>query len=82
MPSDAWEARAVGFNVGEKYMDDNITFWSKCCADHVDQALRGDFNGAADNIVKDYLSVYGDETKWDDKELGITKYNAERTTAV
>lgn len=82
MPSDKWEARAVGYNVEEKYMDDNITFWSKCCADYVDQALRGDFKGAAANIVKDYLAVYGDETKWNDQELGITKYNAERTTAV
>lgn len=82
MPSDKWEARAVGYDVEEKYMDDNITFWSKCCADYVDQALRGDFKGAAANIVKDYLAVYGDETKWNDQELGITKYNAERTTAV
>ena len=63
-------------------MDDNITFWSKCCADHVDQALNGDPKGAADNIVKDYLAVYGDETKWNEEELGITKYNAERTTAI
>lgn len=82
MPSDKWEARAVGYDVEEKYMDDNITFWSKCCADYVDQALRGDFKGAAANIVKDYLAVYGDETKWNDQELGITKYNADRTTAV
>lgn len=82
MPSDNWEARAVGFNVSEKYMNDNITFWSKCCADHVDQALNGDPKGAAANIVKDYLAVYGDKTKWNEEELGITKYNAERTTAV
>ena len=82
MPSDKWEARAAGYDVGEKYMDDNITFWSKCCADYVEQALRGDFKGAAANIVRDYLAVYGDETKWNDQELGITKYNADRTTAV
>ena len=82
MPSDMWEARSVGFTVGEKYMDDNITFWSKCCADHVEQALRRDYKGAADNIVKDYLAVYGDETKWNEQELGITKYNADRKTAV
>lgn len=82
MPSDNWEASAAGFKVSEKYMNDNITFWSKCCADHVDQALRGDFEGAARNIVKDYLAVYGDADKWNDQELGITNYNAERTTAV
>lgn len=82
MPSDKWEARAVGYDVGEKYMDDNITYWSKCCADYVDQALSGDYAGAAKNIVRDYLAVYGDETKWNEEELGITKYNADRTTAV
>lgn len=82
MPSDAWEARSVGFKVDPKYMDDNITFWSKCCAKYVDQALNGNPEGAAANIRKEYLAVYGDEDKWNDQELGITKYNAERTIAV
>jgi len=82
MPSDCWEAASVGFDVGKQYMDDNITYWSKCCANYVDQALSGDYEGAAKNIRKDYLAVYGDETKWTEAELGITHYNAERTTAI
>lgn len=82
MPSDAWEARSVGFNVAQKYMDDNITFWSKCCAKYVNQALNGNPEGAAANIRKEYLAVYGDEYKWNDQEIGITKYNAERTIAI
>ena len=82
MPSDAWEARSVGFNVAQKYMDDNITFWSKCCAKYVNQALNGNAEGASANIRKEYLAVYGDEDKWNDQEIGITKYNAERTIAI
>lgn len=82
MPSDSGEAAAAGFRVSRQYMDDNITYWSKCCANHVEQALSGDYEGAAKNIVKDYLAVYGDENKWTKDEISITHYNAERTTAV
>lgn len=82
MPSDAWEARSVGFNVTQKYMNDNITFWSKCCAKYVNQALSGNPERASANIRKEYLAVYGDEDKWNDQEIGITKYNTERTIAI
>ena len=82
MPSDAGEAYMAGFKVGREYMDDNITYWSKCCANHIEQALKGDYEGAARNIRKEYLAVYGDKSKWDEQELGITQYNADRTTAI
>lgn len=86
MPSDSFEAQTVGYHVSQKYMNDNITYWSLCCAKVVDIALKGNPRLAAEKAVKDYLSVYGKDnkngTEWSSDELGITQYNADRTTAV
>ena len=82
MPSDNHEAAWVGYHVSPQYMLDNITYWSKCCADVVEQALNGDAKGAAEKAREAYLEVYGDESRWNEEELGITKYNADRTTAI
>lgn len=83
MPSDSFEARWVGYQVSQEYMNDNITYWSKCCADVVDMAWDNP-SEAAKKAVAEYLKVYGPNSgnNWNDQELGITKYNAERTLAI
>lgn len=72
MPSEVWECRAAGCgNISAELMLENITYWSKLCADVVEMALSGDVNGAVDYVRKNYLEQYGNHP--------VTIYNAERT---
>lgn len=77
MPSDDNEARAVGFNVSHKYMDDNITYWCKLCADVVEQCLEGNAKAGCKYIRDEYWKAYGNSDNPD--EVGITLYNYQRT---
>ena len=72
MPSEVWECRAAGCGeISKELMLENITYWSKLCADVVERALNGDAQGAVDYIRDKYIEKYGDHP--------VTIYNAERT---
>lgn len=75
VPSDANEARWVGYTVSEEYMLENITYWSKCCADVVDQALSGDAAGAVKKAREAYQAKYGNTDNPNEK--GVTDYNTD-----
>lgn len=75
VPSEVWEARAVGYEVTAQWMLDNITYWSKCCADVVEQALNGDAKGAVAKARAAYQAEYGDDPNPDQK--GVTDYNTD-----
>lgn len=76
MPSDDGEARAVGFVVTHKYMDDNITYWCKLCGDVVEKCLEGQADAGCKYIREKYWEKYH---KGSSDEVGITKYNYIRT---
>lgn len=72
MPSEVWECRAAGCGeISKELMLENITYWSKLCADVVERALNGDAQGAVDYVRDKYIEKYGDHP--------VTIYNAERT---
>lgn len=72
MPSEVWECKAAGCgDISSQLMLENITYWSKLCADVVEKALNGDAQGAVDYIRKHYIDKYGNHK--------VTIYNAERT---
>lgn len=72
MPSEVWECRAAGCgNISSELMLENITYWSKLCADVVERALSGDAQGAVNYVRDKYIEKYGDHP--------VTIYNAERT---
>ena len=72
MPSEVWECRAAGCGeISKELMLENITYWSKLCADVVERALNGDAQGAVNYIRDKYIEKYGDHP--------VTIYNAERT---
>lgn len=72
MPSEVWECRAAGCgNISSDLMLENITYWSKLCADVVERALSGNAQGAVDYVRDKYIEKYGDHP--------VTIYNAERT---
>ena len=72
MPSEVWECAAAGCGeISRNLMLENITYWSKLCADVVDKALSGDAAGAAKYVQDKYIEKYGDHP--------VTIYNAERT---
>lgn len=72
MPSEVWECKAAGCgDISSELMLENITYWSKLCADVVEKALSGDAQGAVDYVRKHYLEKYGDHL--------VSIYNAERT---
>lgn len=52
-------------------MLDNITYWSKLCADKTEACLNGDVKSSVDYIRKAYLEKYGNHP--------VTIYNCERT---
>lgn len=91
LPSDANEASWVGFHVGQEYMDENITYWCKLCADVAERALDGDPQGAVQYVRDKYWERYGQgydvNEVSDDRnvkqdipdEVRITKYNWVRT---
>ena len=72
MPSEVWECRAAGCGeISSQLMLENITYWSKLCADVVEKALNGDAQGAVNYVRDKYIEKYGDHP--------VTIYNAERT---
>ena len=72
MPSEVWECAAAGCGeISSQLMLENITYWSKLCADVVEKALSGDAAGAAKYVQDKYIEKYGDHP--------VTIYNAERT---
>lgn len=72
MPSEVWECRAAGCGeISKELMLENITYWSKLCADVTERALNGDVQGAVDYVRDKYIEKYGDHP--------VTIYNAERT---
>ena len=75
VPSEVAEARWIGYTVSAEWMLENITYWSKCCAEVVDQALNGDVKGAVAKARASYQAKYGDDTNPDQK--GVTDYNTD-----
>lgn len=72
MPSEVWECRGAGCgNISSELMLENITYWSKLCADVVERCLSGDVKSSVDYIRKNYLEKYGNHP--------VTIYNSERT---
>lgn len=69
-PSEVWESRAAGCgNISSELMLDNITYWSKLCADIVDQCLEGNVDTGVDYLRKEYLEKYGNHP--------VTLFNAD-----
>lgn len=52
-------------------MLENITYWSKLCADVVEECLEGDPQKGVDYVRQNYLEKYGNHP--------VTIYNSERT---
>lgn len=77
MPSDEHEAASVGCNVTHEWMDENITYWCKLCADVVEQCLEGDAKEGAKYIRDKYWEKYKDSEEVDQRK--ITLYNYQRT---
>ena len=75
VPSEVCEAKWIGYTVTADWMLENITYWSKCCADVVDQALSGDVKGAVEKARAAYQERYGDDPNPDQK--GVTDYNTD-----
>lgn len=59
-PSEVWECEAAGCgNISAELMLENITYWSKLCADVVEECLEGDPQKGVDYIRMNYLEKYG-----------------------
>lgn len=72
MPSEVWECRSAGCgNISKELMLENITYWSKLCADVTERCLEGDVKSSVDYIRKNYLEKYGNHP--------VTIYNCNRT---
>ena len=72
MPSEVWECAGAGCGViSKQLMLDNITYWSKLCADVCEKSLEGDVKSSVDYVRKNYLEKYGNHP--------VTIYNCERT---
>ena len=72
MPSEVWECRAAGCgDIGKQEMLDNITYWSKLCADVVENCLEGNVAPSVEYIRYNYIKAYG--------EHPVTRYNSIRT---
>ena len=75
MPSEVWECAAAGCGqISSKLMLDNITYWSKLCADVVEDCLNGNVQKSVDYIRKNYLEKYGNHP--------VTIYNCLKTQAL
>ena len=75
MPSEVWECRAAGCgSISKELMLENITYWSKLCADVAERCLEGDVKSSVDYIRKNYLEKYGNHP--------VTIYNSNRTQAL
>ena len=74
-PSEVWESRAAGCgNISSELMLENITYWSKLCADVVDECLAGNVDSGVDYIRKNYLEKYGNHP--------VTLFNADSAHAL
>lgn len=72
MPSESYESVAAGCgNISKELMLDNITYWSKLCADVTEACLEGRVKESVNYIRKNYLEQYGNHP--------VTIYNANRT---
>lgn len=72
MPSEVWECSSAGCGkISKELMLENITYWSKLCADVTERCLEGDVKSSVDYIRKNYLELYGNHP--------VTIYNAIRT---
>ena len=72
MPSEVWECRAAGCgDISKELMLENITYWSKLCADKLEDCLAGNVRESVDYIRREYIKKYGDHP--------VTHYNAVRT---
>ena len=72
MPSEVWECSAAGCgSISAQLMLENITYWSKLCADVCEKCLNGDVKSSVDYIRKNYLEQYGNHP--------VTIYNSNRT---
>lgn len=72
MPSEVWECSAAGCGkISKQLMLDNITYWSKLCADVCEQCLEGNVDEGVEYIRKNYLEKYGNHP--------VTIYNCNRT---
>jgi len=72
MPSEVWECRAAGCgDIGKQEMLDNITYWSKLCADVTENCLNGNVAQSVEYIRTNYIREYG--------EHPVTRYNSIRT---
>ena len=72
MPSEVWECRSAGCgSISKELMLENITYWSKLCADVCEQCLEGKVNEGVEYIRKNYLELYGNHP--------VTIYNCNRT---
>lgn len=72
MPSEVWECSAAGCgSISKELMLENITYWSKLCADVTEACLNGNVKESVDYIRKNYLELYGNHP--------VTIYNCNRT---
>lgn len=72
MPSEVWECRSAGCGkISTELMLENITYWSKLCADVTEDCLEGKVKESVDYIRKNYLEKYGNHP--------VTIYNCNRT---
>lgn len=75
MPSEVWECSSAGCGkISKELMLENITYWSKLCADVCEKCLDGDVKSSVDYVRKNYLEKYGNHP--------VTIYNCERTQAL
>ena len=74
-PSEKWESEAAGCgNISAELMLENITYWSKLCADIVEQCLNGNVQSGVDYLRKNYLEQYGNHP--------VTIFNADSAHAL
>ena len=72
IPSETWECSAAGCGyISPQEMLENITYWSKLCADVVDNCLNGDVANSVRYIRENYIRAFG--------EHPVTRYNAIRS---
>lgn len=72
MPSEVWECSYAGCgHISKQLMLDNITYWSKLCADVTEDCLEGKVKESVDYVRKNYLEKYGNHP--------VSIYNAKRT---
>lgn len=72
IPSETYESLYAGCGyISPNEMLENITYWSKLCADKIDACLNGNVKPSVDYIRRKYIERYGDHP--------VTRYNAIRS---